>query len=80
MALSVEAAETAELYQWRDVGPAAAVRENEALRDRAREELADVALYALSLATRLDVDLGAATAERIESNRQLDPVGGADEG
>jgi NTP pyrophosphatase (non-canonical NTP hydrolase) len=65
IALSVEAAELLELFQW-----------NELLDDpaRVREELADVLLYLVRLADRLDVDLAAAAREKIARNAEKYPV------
>jgi len=72
MALAVEAAELMEHFQWLTAeesdrlpaGRAAAVR----------EELADVFIYLLRLADRLDVDLGEAAREKIAKNAEKYPV------
>lgn len=74
MALSVEASELVELYQWREAAAADEVRANDELRAATRGELADVMCYALSLADTLDVDLGTAVAEKIETNRDRYPA------
>lgn len=64
-ALSVEAAELLEHYQWTDV---------EADPAGVREEIADVLLYLIRLADRLDIDLAAAAREKIELNARKYPV------
>jgi NTP pyrophosphatase (non-canonical NTP hydrolase) len=68
MALSVEASELEELYQWREELPSSEVRGNEELRARTREELADVLIYAMSMATQLDIDLLDAVDGKLDQN------------
>ena len=67
MALSVEAAELLELFLWRDVDAPVAL-------DRAREELADVFITALNLASRLDIDVAEAVRAKMALNAQRYPV------
>ncbi|MFC7070619.1 nucleotide pyrophosphohydrolase [Halobaculum lipolyticum] len=74
MAISVEASELVELYQWRESELSAACRENEELREATREELADILCYTLSLADQLNIDLGTATVEKIEANSERYPA------
>jgi dCTP diphosphatase len=71
-ALSVEAAELLEHFQWKTDGesrslPAADVAE-------VREEMADVLLYLIRLADKLGVDLLAAARDKIAVNAQKYPV------
>ena len=74
MALSVEAGELEEIYQWRPGTNSAEVAENEDVRERTQEELADVVIYAMSLATQLDIDLLDAVEEKLEQNEaRFDP-------
>src|SRR5258708_28346894 len=72
MALSVEAAELLEHFQWMSEAESAAL----ALEKRAkiREELADVLLYLIRLADKLDVDLAAAAADKMSVNAAKYPV------
>jgi len=65
MALSVEAAELLEHYQWQETA-----------RDPAkvREEVADVLLYLVRLADKLDIDLAAAARDKIALNALKYPV------
>jgi dCTP diphosphatase len=71
-ALAVEAAELLEPFQWltdeqsRDLSPDA--------RTAVEEELADVLLYLVRLADRLDVDLERAAMAKIEKNARKYPV------
>jgi dCTP diphosphatase len=72
MALSVEAAEILEHFQW------LTEQESESLdgeiRDAVEKELADVLIYLVRLADRLEIDLLAAAAAKIESNERKYPV------
>jgi NTP pyrophosphatase (non-canonical NTP hydrolase) len=66
MALSVEAAELVELFQWLTEAESAALDAEK--RKRAAEELADVLVYLVRIADRLDIDLLQAAAEKLERN------------
>lgn len=66
MALSVEAAELVELFQWLTEEQSATP--DERLRRRAAEELADVLWFLVRIADRLDIDLLQAAAEKLERN------------
>ncbi len=73
-AIAVEAAELLEHFQWLDDAQAAeAVRDPHKLAAVA-DELADVVIYALSLANALDVDVSAAVLDKIARNEQRFPV------
>jgi dCTP diphosphatase len=71
-ALSVEAAELLENFQWLQSG------EREELSDarfqQVRHELADVLFYLIRIADRLDVDLDAALHEKMALNREKYPA------
>lgn len=66
MALSVEAAELMEHFQWLHTG--ADHELDEAARTGIRHELADVLLYLVQLADKTGVDLHAAALEKIAIN------------
>ena len=66
MALSVEAAELLEHFQW--LTEAASHRLPPAKLDEVRDEMADVLVYLVRLADKLEVDLLAAAAAKIEKN------------
>lgn len=72
MALSVEAAELLEQFQWLTAEQSQAL-DADALA-RVREEMADVLLYLVRLADRLNVDLLAAARDKIALNAQKYPV------
>lgn len=66
MALAAEAGELLELFQWLTEDESASLDEKK--RREVRLELADVFIYLLRLADRLDIDLLEAAAEKIELN------------
>ena len=71
-ALSVEAAELLEHFQW--LSEAESARLPPEKRDLVRDEMADVLIYLVRLADKLDVDLLAAAAKKIEKNAQKYPA------
>ena len=72
IALSVEASELLEHFQWLTDAASASLGDRE--RARVREELADVLLYLVRLADRLDVDLLAAARDKIALNAKKYPA------
>jgi NTP pyrophosphatase (non-canonical NTP hydrolase) len=72
MALSVEAAELVELFQWLSEEQSAAP--DDKLRHRATEELADVLWYLVRIADRLDIDLLAASEAKLARNAEKYPA------
>lgn len=72
MALAGEVGELLEVFQWQTEAESCAL-EPEALA-RAREELADVLIYLVRLADKLDVDLMAAAADKIAANARKYPA------
>ncbi|WP_444847994.1 nucleotide pyrophosphohydrolase [Duganella caerulea] len=72
MALTVEAAELAEHFQWLQTG--ADEELNDAARTGIRHELADVLLYLVQLADKVDVDLHAAALEKMALNAAKYPA------
>ena len=71
-ALSVEAAELLEHFQWLQKGDAAELGENKL--KQVRHEMADVLVYLIRLADKLDVDLHAAVLEKMVLNRAKYPA------
>ncbi len=72
MALSVEASEIVELFQWRTEADSAAL--NEADRAAAADEIADVLIYLVRLADRLGVDPLDAAKRKLEKNEERYPA------
>lgn len=67
MALSVEASELLEIFQWMTAEESEQVMGGEHA-DHVREEIADTAIYLLRLADVLDIDLGQVVQEKIAHN------------
>jgi NTP pyrophosphatase (non-canonical NTP hydrolase) len=72
MALAGEAGELLELFQWLTQGESEEIDED--LRTAVSHELADVMIYLLRLADRLDVDLDQAVAAKMKINAKKYPV------
>ena len=72
MALSVEAAELVEEFQWLTEEQSRALDAER--RERVRLELADVFIYLLRIADKLDVDLVAAANDKIVLNEKKYPA------
>jgi NTP pyrophosphatase (non-canonical NTP hydrolase) len=72
IALSVEAAELLEHFQWLTEQQSIALSKPK--RSAVAEELADVQIYLLMLADKLEVDLVRAVEEKIEKNRARYPA------
>jgi NTP pyrophosphatase (non-canonical NTP hydrolase) len=75
-ALSVEASELLEIFQWLTPEQAAAVMSDPKKAHRVEDEVADVLAYLLQFCTALDVDPLAALAAKIDRNELRFPVGG----
>lgn len=74
IAVAIEAAELMEAFQWLSDEEAAALGDEEEKRAAVVDELADVLIYALSLANALGVNVGAAVVEKLERNEHRFPV------
>lgn len=77
-ALSVEAAELLEIFQWLTPEQSARVMTDPDNAHRVRDEVADVLAYLLQFCEVLGVDPLAALEAKIERNESRFPVGGAD--
>ena len=67
--IAIEAAELLEVFQW-----SGADLEVASKAAKAREELADVAIYCIYMADRLGVDLADAISDKIDANGEKYPV------
>ncbi|MDA4127043.1 MAG: nucleotide pyrophosphohydrolase [Thaumarchaeota archaeon] len=73
-AISIEAAELLELFLWKDKQTAASVKRNRKQLLSVEEEMADVAIYLLSLSDVLKIDLARAIIRKLKSNALKYPV------
>jgi dCTP diphosphatase len=71
-ALSVEVAELLEHFQWLQAGQRDEL--GDAKLEQVRHEMADVMVYLVRIADKLDVDLGAAVIEKMALNRAKYPA------
>lgn len=74
MAVSVEAAELLELFQWLTPQQSVDFAEEPEKREQAAAEIADVAIYLLRLADVLGIDVVAAVREKIDDNARRYPA------
>ncbi len=68
MALAGEAGELVEIYQWLSDADSRSAPSDPAISSATKEELADIAIYALRLADVMGIDLDRAVSEKIASN------------
>jgi NTP pyrophosphatase (non-canonical NTP hydrolase) len=73
-ALAIEAAELQEVFLWKTDKEIQQAMKAGPKRDAVVEELADVMLFALLLADRLDIDVGKAIADKLAANDRKYPV------
>ncbi len=74
MALAAEAAELLEIFQWMTDEQSREVIKNEKEMALVREEIADVLIYIIRFADKLNVDIEKAVLEKIELNERKYPV------
>jgi NTP pyrophosphatase (non-canonical NTP hydrolase) len=67
-ALMVEAAELAEIFQWKTPEESRRTHEDSAARERIGEEVADVLLYLLQVADHCQVDVAQAVRDKLAKN------------
>ncbi|MEI6633164.1 MAG: nucleotide pyrophosphohydrolase [Chlamydiota bacterium] len=74
MAVSIEAAELMEIFQWMEVDEARRKSKSPRLRKKIEEEIADIAIYTLSLCHSLGLDLSSCIEKKLAKNRKKYPV------
>ena len=74
MALSVEASELVELFQWLTPDESVEAPSERGFGDSVAEELADILIYAIRLADVANVDLTVAVPRKIEKNALKHPA------
>ena len=72
MAVSIEAGELLEVFQWLTFDEALRLDERQQLQ--AEEEIGDVMICLANLAARLNIDIMAATSRKLERNRSKYPI------
>lgn len=76
MALTGEVGELVEVFQWLTEAQSAEVARDPATAQAVRDELADVLIYLVRLASVLGVDLDAAVREKLAANARRYPAMG----
>lgn len=76
MALSVEAAELVEIFQWKTEAESRAIMQSDEA-DHVRQELADITIYLAQLCNAMKIDLNAAVEAKIVMNARKYPPPGA---
>jgi dCTP diphosphatase len=74
IALSVESSELLEHFQWLETGDSEAHRLPKSTREEVELEMADVFLYLLRLADRMNVNLVDAAKRKLQINSEKYPV------
>ena len=74
MALSIEAAELMEHFQWLTQDQSRRVADDPQRLAPVAEELADVISYALAMANQLDIDISTAVRDKMKKNEQKYPA------
>jgi NTP pyrophosphatase (non-canonical NTP hydrolase) len=72
--IAIEAAELMEHFQWLRSDQLEAVADDPAAMQEIREEVADIAAYLLSFATRMNIDLAAALEDKMQKNATKYPA------
>ena len=75
MAVALEAAELMEQFQWLTRDEVSRLAEDRGKLELIREELADVLIYALSLANCLEIDVASAMVNKLAKNAEKYPEG-----
>ena len=74
MALSVESSELVEIFQWLSVEEAENIGKDSDRREHVAEEIADIFIYLLKVAKKLDIDLEEASYRKMQKNALKYPV------
>jgi NTP pyrophosphatase (non-canonical NTP hydrolase) len=72
MALSVEASELVEIFQWLDLEQSANLSKDK--KEHAKQEIADIAVYLIRMCMTLDVNLEEAIIEKMKLNEKKYPL------
>ena len=74
MALSIEASELMEHFQWITPDASRKLGQNAGKLREVSEELADIVCYALAIANELDIDVSQAMRDKMKKNEQKYPA------
>ena len=74
ISLSLETAELLEIFQWKDAEQVEALKSNSEVRERVKEELGDILIYALTLAHEFGLDPTEVVLHKVRLNEEKYPV------
>lgn len=74
ISLSLEAAELLEIFQWKDVEEVEAISSNAGGRERIKEELGDILIYALNMCEAVGLDPTDVILSKLKINKEKYPV------
>ena len=72
MALSVEASELLEIFQWLELEQANNLSDDK--KEHAKQEIADIAVYLIRMCMKLDINLENAIIEKMKLNEKKYPL------
>ncbi|WP_108064009.1 nucleotide pyrophosphohydrolase [Poseidonibacter lekithochrous] len=72
MALSVEASELVEIFQWLTLEQSANLDKDK--KEHAKQEIADIAVYLIRMCIKLDINLEEAIIEKMKLNEKKYPL------
>ena len=74
MALSVEASELVEIFQWMKEEDSNLVANDSKLQLKVEEEIADIFMYLLRISTKSGIDIEKAVLSKIKKNEEKYPI------
>ena len=74
MALTVEASELMEIYQWVSETKSKELHQDPMMKVRIEDEIADIFIYLLRIIKKTDTDLEMAVKNKMQKNREKYPV------
>lgn len=72
MALSVEASELVEIFQWLSIEESSNLSQKK--KEHAKQEIADIAVYLIRMCMKLDIDLEQAIVDKMQLNEKKYPL------
>jgi dCTP diphosphatase len=72
--ISIESAELLEIFQWSSVEDGSMIEYGKIIRERMREELADVFIYLISLSNTMEIDITEAINDKMKKNENKYPI------
>jgi len=74
ISLSLEASELLEVFQWKNADQVEAIKSDAKIRQRIKEELGDIFIYALTLAHEFGFDPAEVVMEKVQNNEKRYPA------